>query len=211
MTASLQEPLSPECQRSADEAKVEASPSSTSYSSSSFSSSSSKKKKKHRTSFRSKRYDNVEHTWENKPFVKDRVRFLFGGMSEAKMDRVVSQKKQQIEAVPGLADPEGLALNDMCSPFKSKLLFSIESSSDKKNLPADLKVEYLSGTWLSKVYRGSYNHFLEWVDDAAAYVLEHYGKQVDPHHDWYTYYPSALDKQKSNHEAVLVFFIKISD
>lgn len=179
--------------------------------------------------FRGKRYDNVEHKWDRKPFVQDKVRFLFGGMDETKMERVVSQKRKQIqEAGIILANDHkkdnGLVLNDMCRPFQCKLLFSTSQKNQshddndddddalRKKLPSNMKIEYLSGTWLSKVYRGSYDHFLDWVDDAQAHVQEHYGGlQVDPHVDWFTYYPSALENQKSNQEAVLVFFIKVAD
>lgn len=166
-------------------------------------------KNRRRGGFRTKRYDNVEHVWNRKPFAKDKVRFLFGGMNEAKMDRVVSKKRQQIAKQPGLLDCEGLVLNDMCSPFKSNLLISVNQEAQK--IPSNIKVEYLSGTWLSKVYRGNYDRFLDWIDDAEAYVKEKYGKQVDPHHNWYVYYPSALEHQKSPIEDVLVFFIKVSE
>ena len=167
------------------------------------------KGKKPKNSFRAKRYDNVEHVWHRKPFAKDKVYFLFGRMKEDKMERVVLKKREQIDAAPNLADDEHLVLNDMRSPFRSTLLFSV--NDDAEDFPPDMKIEYLSGVWLSKVYRGSYHHFLNWIDDAELYVKKHYGKTVDPHQNWFVYYPSALDCQKQDNEGVLVFFIKVSD
>ena len=134
------------------------------------------------------------------------------------MDQVIKAKRSKI-AKQGLWDPEGLVLTDVSRPFKSKLFFSVnqeslndggDSMSDIE-LPEDLQLQYMSGIWLSKVYVGEYGQFLNWVDDAIAYVQERYNRKVDAHHDWFVFYPSTLEMQKPEGQSIVTFFIKVSD
>ena len=165
--------------------------------------------------FDAKHYNNVEHQWDNKPFVVDKMRSFFGAVREERMDKVIKAKRSKIDK-QGLWDPEGLVLTDVSKPFKSKLLFSInqdyfnESKMDLE-LPEDLQIQFMSGIWLSKVYVGEYGQFLNWVDDAIAFVKDRYNRNVDAHHDWFVYYPSALEMQKPEGQSVVTFFIKVSD
>ena len=157
-------------------------------------------------------YDDVEHHWDNKPFAVDTIRSFMGAIREERMDQVIKAKRSQV-VKQGLWDPEGLVLTDVSRPFKSKLLFSIKHDVDDQDALRDdtLKVEYLSGIWLSKVYVGEYGQFLNWVDDAIAHVQKRYNRKVNAHRDWFVFYPSALEKQKPSGQSVVTFFIKVSD
>ncbi|KAL7577618.1 hypothetical protein ACA910_015137 [Epithemia clementina (nom. ined.)] len=158
--------------------------------------------------FNAVHYDNTEHRWEKKPFTVDFMRTFFGTIREERMDKLIKSKRSKI-AKNGSWDPEGLVLTDLGRPFRCKLYFSV---NDEDNLPSKFKVEYLSGVWLSKVYKGEYGQFLDWVDDAIKYVKENYnGKKVSAHRNFFAYYPSALENQKPADQSLAVFFIKVSD
>ena len=151
-------------------------------------------------------YDNIEHTWNKKPFTVDSMRTFFGTIREDRMDKLIKSKRSKI-AKNGSWDPEGLVLTDLGRPFRCKLFFSV---NDAENLPKSFKIERLSGVWLSKVYSGEYGKFADWVDDAIKYVKQKYGRKVNAHRNFFAYYPSALENQKSPDESLVVFFIKIS-
>lgn len=159
--------------------------------------------------FNPRHYDNVEHHWQQKPFAVDKIRSFYGLLTEERMDAAIKSKRHNIVSRdPELWDSEGLVLTSVNRPFKSKLMFSLNPQAP---IPSDLKVERLSGTWISKVYEGEYGKFLDWVDDSVAYVKQEYGKKVNAHKDWLVFYPSALENQKAKNHAVVVFFIKVGD
>lgn len=155
--------------------------------------------------FRIQDYDNVLHKWDMKPFVVRKIRSFCGVVSEKRMESHIKKIREKI-AREGGCDSEGLVLNDVCHPFRSKLLFSV--CRDKVH---GEKMQYLSGLWLSKVYVGDYSQFLDWVGDISEFVCSNYGKKIDPYHEFFVYYPSGCENQKQGSDPILVFFVKVGD
>ena len=152
-------------------------------------------------------YDNVEHTWDKRAFTVESMHTFFGTIREDRMDKLIKSKRSKI-AKNGSWDPEGLVLTELGRPFRCKLYFSV---NDEDNLPNNFKVVHFSGIWLTKVYSGEYGKFLDWVDDSIKYVKEKYDRKVNAHRNFFAYYPSSLENQKSSDESIVVFFIKVSD
>lgn len=154
--------------------------------------------------FHKEKYDNVCHKWDRKPFAEKKIRSFFGAVREERMDAHIQHKRHQI-AQEGGWDQEGLVLVNTGNPFRSKLLFSVSTD----DLPSQ-KIQYVSGTYLSKVYTGRYMDFLDWVEDAATDVYNKYGGTVGKN-EFYVYYPSALEGQKAKDESIVVLFFKIAN
>ena len=161
--------------------------------------------------FQEQHYDNVEHQWNQKPFAVDKPqRRQMGAITSESLQEVVQSKRSDIASSdPELLDPDSLVLTPVSFPSRNKVLISLNEASDAKL--ANFEVEYLSGTWLSKVYKGEYASFLDSVDDMIDFVEEKYGRQVLAHCDILVYRPvTAHTASKSNHH-VVVLFAKISD
>ena len=161
--------------------------------------------------FQEQHYDNVEHQWNQKPFAVDKPqRRQMGAITSESLQEVVQSKRSDIaSSYSELLDPDFLVLTPVSFPSRNKVLISLNEASDAKL--ANFEVEYLSGTWLSKVYKGEYASFLDSVDDMIDFVEEKYGRQVLAHCDILVYRPvTAHTGSKSNHH-VVVLFAKISD
>ncbi|MFZ4580530.1 MAG: hydrolase, partial [Myxococcota bacterium] len=137
-------------------------------------------------------WDRQDQTWNDRLFVKDRVRAIlhiplnFGGVMTRNMTR--------IEAAGVKAD--GLVLSDENSLWGSDVYIGVD-----KDLPgADM--QRLSGTFLSRVFEGPYSQIGRWMGEMQAYVKE---RGVTPKKYWfyYTTCPKCAKAYGKNYVVIL--------
>ena len=99
--------------------------------------------------------------WEDKPFLKDHIRYFlhiplnFG--SVISRDHAVAQKA---EAYP----EEPFWLTDEVSPWGADIYLAVD-----REIP-DARIEKLSGKFITKVFEGHYRHAGKWAREMEAYV-----------------------------------------
>lgn len=106
-------------------------------------------------------WDGQEITWQQKRFVKDRVRsFLHIPLN---FGSVLARNLKLIEAADALESPR-LLLSDENSLWGSDLFIAVT-----KPVPGATMTE-ISGTFLTKVFEGPYRHAGTWAADMTSSV-----------------------------------------
>jgi hypothetical protein len=109
------------------------------------------------------RWDNQEFVWKEKPFVKDHIReFLhvplnFGSVMAR--DHAAIEKAQAYAAEP-------LWLVDEVSPWGSDVYMATD------RVVPDMQMEYLSGTFMTKVFTGPFRDIGTWISQMETIVRE---------------------------------------
>jgi hypothetical protein len=138
-------------------------------------------------------WNEVTLTWENKRFVKDRVRsFLhiplnFGGVMKRNMKAI-----EYLQAEP--ATP--LVLSDESSLWGADVYIEVI-----KDIP-NATMATISGTFLSKVYEGPYRNVRQWIDDMKAFVKAR-NKSMTKMYFFYTTCPKCARKHGKNYVVIL--------
>jgi hypothetical protein len=138
-------------------------------------------------------WDDKTVAWENKRFVKDRVRsFLhiplnFGGVMRRNM-RVIEAAGAKPENMAVLADENSLWGADVY----------IEVTKDVPGV----KMATISGTFLSKVFEGPYQNVHTWVEEMQAFVAAQ-GKNLEKLYFYYTTCPKCAKKYGKNYVVLL--------
>jgi hypothetical protein len=102
-----------------------------------------------------------EVVWNQRPFVKEHVRSVFH--IPLGFGRAVTRAQALIKAAG--AEPEhGLMLTDEASPWRSELYIDVTG-----DVPG-AEMTTLSGTFLTRVYDGSFRDAPKWAADMKAYV-----------------------------------------
>lgn len=120
-------------------------------------------------------FDEKEIQWTNKPFVKDStwcfmyVPLNFGGA----VKRACAKIDAADAAVP---DEEFILLSDMKSPWITNIYFSVT-----KDVVPNAEMTHLSGTFLTKVFKGPFQHF-EKVSDSFGRLRSTFGILVAQRH-----------------------------
>ncbi len=134
------------------------------------------------------RWDGQSHEWENKLFVKTRVRcFLYIPINYGSKIRKVVHRTD----AAGVAIPEGLILSDQTSPWRMDLYFAVE-----RGVPG-IQNTTLSGQMVSKVYEAPYKEagrchkqFVQWMDRRGSIPQRLF--------TWYATCPACAKKQGKN-------------
>jgi hypothetical protein len=138
-------------------------------------------------------WDEIELTWKDKRFVKDRVRsFLHIPLN---FGSVMTRNVQAIEAA-GAKPEKLLVLADENSLWGADVY--IEASKD---VPGS-RMENISGTFLSKVFEGPYSKIRNWIGEMKAFV-ESKGKSPTQLYFYYTTCPKCARKYGKNYVAIL--------
>ena len=134
-------------------------------------------------------WDGAELTWEDKLFVRDRVRSLFhiplnfGGVMKRNIER--------IEAA-GVRDPADLLLTDENSLWGADVYLAVDGE-----VPG-ARHERISGDFFFMVFEGPYSHARKWCGEIRS-RLEEQGRSVKKLYYWYTTCPGCAKAYGKNY------------
>ncbi len=138
-------------------------------------------------------WDGREITWEDKAFVKDRVRSLFH--IPLNFAGVMKRNVALIEAAD--AKPaEPIVISDENSLWGADVYIEVT-----KEVP-NARMATLSGTFLSKVFEGPYKNMRTWIEEMKEYV-ESKGKELGKLYFYYTTCPKCAKKYGKNYVVLL--------
>ena len=138
-------------------------------------------------------WDEKEVTFQDRLFLKDHVRsFLHIPLN---MGRVMVGNMERIQDADALT-PEPLMLSDDKSLWGSDIYIAVS-----KEVPG-AEMTRVSGTFLTKVFEGSYSNTGKWVREMKAYV-ESKGKELKNLYFFYTTCPSCAKVYGKNYTVLL--------
>jgi len=132
-------------------------------------------------------------TWENKLFLKDRVRSLFH--IPLNFGAVMTRSMAAIKAA-GAAPDEMVILSDENSPWGADVYIAIS-----KDIPG-AKTTTLSGTFLSRVFEGPFQNMRKWIEEMNSFVKSE-GKPLQKLYFFYTTCPKCAQKYGKNYVVLL--------
>lgn len=142
-------------------------------------------------------WNNVEHKWENKLFLKDSVPEVFHFPLPGTYAKAVSRMWKKAEDAGAAPDRKDfLLLAHDPSPFKSELFMSVT-----KEVPGEQNVR-LSGTFISKVFDGPYHKVPAYIKEMNGYLASRRKAPVKLYFN-FAYCPKCAKKYGHNYIAVL--------
>jgi hypothetical protein len=145
------------------------------------------------TPFNPEPWDGKEVVWEDKRFVKARVRSLFH--IPLNFGSVMKRNVALIEAADARPE-EMIVLSDENSLWGADVY--IDVTRDVPNAP----MATLSGTFLSKVFEGPYRNIGTWVSDMGEYVKSQ-GKEMKKLYFYYTTCPKCAKQYGKNYVVLM--------
>jgi hypothetical protein len=143
--------------------------------------------------FDPKPWNMQEVVFENKLFLKDRVKsFLHIPLN---MNQIMVKNMEIIKQADALPE-KSLMLFDENSLWGSDIYIHVA-----KEIP-EVKMVKLSGTYLTKVYEGSYQQMGSWIKDMTAYV-KNQGKTLKKLYFFYTTCPACAKYYGQNYTVIL--------
>jgi len=145
--------------------------------------------------FDPKPWEDHEFTWEDKLFVKDRLRsFLHIPLN---FGAIMTRQMKVMEAAGACPDAK-----DFLVMTGNETLWGADVYlAATKEVPGE-KMVRLSGTFLSRVYEGSYSQMGRWIADFKA-ALEKSGKPVSELFFYYTTCPKCAKKWGKNYVVII--------
>lgn len=134
-------------------------------------------------------WDEKEHTFDNKIFIKDRVKSIFhipvnfGKVMVRNMEKIVNAK-----ALP----PAPFMLSDENSLWGSDLYIEVS-----KEIP-DSEMACISGKFLTKVFEGPYKNIRSWIKQMQDFVASR-GKKAQKLYFFYTTCPKCAKYYGKNY------------
>jgi len=138
-------------------------------------------------------WDGKEITWENKKFVKDRVRSVFH--IPLNFGSVMIRNMGLIEAADAKPE-EVIVLADENSLWGADVYIDVA-----KDVP-DAQMATISGTFLTKVFEGPYKNIRTWIGEMTDYVKSR-GQEVKKFYFYYTTCPKCAKKYGKNYVVLL--------
>lgn len=138
-------------------------------------------------------WDGRELVWENRRFVKDRVRSLFH--IPLNFGAVMRRNMARIDAA-GARAPVQLVLSDERSPWGADVYIEVSGA-----VPG-AETATISGTLLSRVFEGPYRNMRQWMDQMRAFVRGR-GKTIGQLYVFYTTCPKCAKKYGKNYVVML--------
>lgn len=134
-------------------------------------------------------WDEKEHTWQDKLFIQDRVPCVFHiPLGFGKVMLRSMEKIDQAKAYP----PAPFMLADCDSPWRSEIYIEVS-----KDVP-DAEMAHISGTFLTKVFEGSYRQMRQWVGQMKEFVQAR-GKALKKLYFYYTTCPRCAKHYGKNY------------
>ena len=138
-------------------------------------------------------WDEKEITWENKRFVKDRVRsFLHIPLN---FPSVMMRCMARIEAAGAKSD-EMIVLADENSLWGADVYVSVTGDVSEAQMAT------ISGTFLSKVFEGPFKDIRIWIRQMGEHVKSQ-GKDLEKLYFYYTTCPKCAKKYGKNYVVLL--------
>jgi len=138
-------------------------------------------------------WDESEHMWEDKLFIKDRVRCLFH--IPLNFGKVITRCFEKIQKADAFTEVP-LGLSDHTSKWNMNLYVEVA-----KEIAGAENVR-LSGTYLSKVFEGPYKDTGKWCDEMAEWVRSQ-GKEIKKTLMYYTTCPKCAKHYGKNYVVIL--------
>jgi len=139
-------------------------------------------------------WDEREFRWENKLFVKDKVRCLF--YMPLGFGRVVTRIMEQISAADAFTPEPPLSLSDHTSRWNMDLYVEVP-----KEVP-DTECVQLSGTVLTKVFEGPFKETGRWCQQMTEWVKSK-GKTIQKMFMYYTTCPKCARHYGKNYVVIV--------
>ncbi|MDD3190670.1 MAG: hypothetical protein PHI66_03190 [Candidatus Pacebacteria bacterium] len=138
-------------------------------------------------------WDSKIFEWNNKKFIKDKVRTVFYmpiGFGRT-MKRIITKVEKA-----GANTPEQLCLSDHTSKWNMDVYLAVDKEI------AYAKNVTLSGKFLSKVYEGQFKDTEKWCDDFREYAKAQ-GFEIKKWYMWYTTCPKCAKKYGKNYTVII--------
>ncbi|MFH1785926.1 MAG: hydrolase [Candidatus Micrarchaeota archaeon] len=142
--------------------------------------------------FNSTPWNEKEIKWKNKLFIKDHVMSFFH--IPLNFGQVIVKNIEKIKSADALG--EQLMLSDENSLFGSDIYIAVN-----KEIPG-AKMEKISGTFLTKVFEGSYQNMGRWVSEMEEYTKSK-KKKMSKMYFFYTMCPSCAKHYGQNYTVIL--------
>jgi len=126
-------------------------------------------------------WDEKEVTWQDKLFLKDRVKSFFH--IPLNFGKVMIRDMEAIAKADALA-PEPVLLSDENSLWGADVYVAVA-----KDVP-DAQMEKISGTFLTKVFEGTYKNVPKWHREMDAFVKSK-GRETKKTYSFYTTCPKC--------------------
>ncbi|MHC4712924.1 MAG: hydrolase [Planctomycetota bacterium] len=140
-------------------------------------------------------WDETEVTWQDKLFLKERVRSIFH--IPINFGAVMRRSMTRIMAAGAQAGPEEMVvLSDENSLWGADIYIAVS-----KEVPG-AEMATLSGTFLCKVFEGPYSQMRKWIAQMKQYVGEK-GGQLSKLYFFYTTCPKCVKKYGKNYVVLL--------
>jgi hypothetical protein len=141
-----------------------------------------------------KPWEDKEITWKNRLFLKDKVNSIFH--IPLNFGSVMVKNMEKIKNANALS-PSALMLSDENSLWGSDIYIAVA-----KDVP-NAEMVKISGTFLSKVFEGSYQNMGKWIAEMKKYVKSK-KKQMKKLYFYYTTCPSCAKYYGKNYVVLLV-------
>ncbi len=138
-------------------------------------------------------WNEKEITWQDKLFLKDRVRSIFH--IPLNFDKIMVENMEKIKAADALA-PSPLMFMDENSLWGADVFIAVE-----REVPG-AAIERMSGTFLSKVFEGPYKDAGKWAKEMTGYVRSK-GKEPKKVYFFYTTCPKCAKHYGKNYTVLL--------
>ncbi len=135
-----------------------------------------------------------ELRWDNKLFMKDRVRCFF--YVPLNFGRMMVRNLDHIGKAGAFTPEAPIVLSDHTSKWNMDIYIEIS-----KEIP-DAELVRLSGSFLSKVFEGPYKNTGQWCQQMAEWVRSK-GKTIKRHLMYYTTCPKCAKHYGKNYVAIL--------
>ena len=143
------------------------------------------------------KWNEQEFIWQEKKFLRDHIRSLFH--IPLNFGRVVERTNDAIEGASGYPE-DPLFLTDSVSPWRTEVYVTVD-----RDIPG-ARIEHLSGTFVSKVFEGSYGKVGQFLSEMQKHVAAS-GRVAEKTYVYYAYCPKC-SKHFGKNEMVL--FSKVS-
>jgi len=142
-------------------------------------------------------WNNIEHKWENRLFLRDSIPEVFHIPLPGTYSKVITKMWKKAEAAGAAPDRKDfLLLAYDPSPFKSELYMAIT-----KEIPGENNVR-LSGNFISKVFDGPYNKVPAYIREMNEY-LDSKKKEAEKYYFYFAYCPKCAKKYGHNYVVAL--------
>ena len=138
-------------------------------------------------------WDNKVLEWENKRFIKEKVRTFF--YAPLNFGNVITSIDTRIKEA-GASIIENLVLSDHTSKWNMDIYLAVDQEIPKT------KTVTLSGKYLSRVYEGDFKKTGEWCKDFEQYSKS-LGLAIEKWYMWYTTCPKCAKKYGKNYVVII--------